>query len=203
MKKRRAIFFCILLIMSLACGCGLSDKSVRVPDTWPVYDSEGMSFRCEAGWTQADISDYDAASELAYSQMGTSNQMNWVDFLSNDSISAGFSRYLAISYLQTSEPVTEEILRDHMAKMEELKAAFIKTRTTTFILDYPQIGKYGQNIAVYFSARFTLEDGSQSVAQVGLVGHGNRLYQFTLIDGASSSDSKMLPSILSSLIWKE
>ena len=200
-KKTMMVWILILL-----CGlgaCSYSDESEKAPDNWPTYAVGSMTFPCEAGWTAADVSTFEDAAAEPFSLLETTNHVEWVGCIASPEWTDGSRNYLAISYLQMSSNVTDSMMEEQVAQLANLRTTFLTAGMTTTILTEPQMVRYGDHTVLIYSCRFTLEDGDTVIVQVGMIGHGDRLYQFHYVDSQSSSQGKVLAQILTGLSWLE
>lgn len=202
MKKIFCTFLCCVLIMSMV-SCGYPDESKKAPDNWPTYAVGDMTFPNEAGWTAADISGFSDASAEPFQLFGISDQVQWVGCIASPEWTAKTRNFLSISYLKMTGKVTDETLEGLLEGYKDLKAAFLSVNMTVSVLSSPQIVRYGDHTALTFTCRFTMEDGTRMIVYTGLMGHGERLYQFHYVDYQSGEETDVLAQILSGLKWIE
>ena len=202
MKKILCTLLCVCM-MTTMCSCGYPNESVKAPANWPEYAVGEMQFPCEAGWTAADVSGFTDAAVEPFQLVNTSNGVNWVSCLTSPEWATKTRNFLAISYLNMGSEVKDSVLEEQLMSGEELKAAFLNVNMTVSVLSSPEIVKYGDHTVLTYTCRFAMTDGTKMVVQVGMLGHGDRLYQFHYVDYQSESKTDALAQILTGLEWIE
>ncbi len=201
MKKVLCVLLCMVCLTGvMGCG-GYKDASSDIPANWPTYAVSGMTFSCEAGWEAADISGFEDAAVQPFQLLGTTDRVQWVNCLASPEWQTKTRNFLAISYQQFQGTVEDSVLEEMLAGLSDIKSAFVSVNMTTSVLSSPSIARYGKNTALTFACRFTLEDGTQMIVRVGLVPHGDRLYQFHYVDYQMQENSQFLAQVLTSLQW--
>ncbi len=202
MKKMMAWF--LILVWGLGLfACSYSDASEKAPENWPTYAVGSMTFPCEAGWTAADVSSFENAASEPFSLLETDNHVEWVGCIAGPQWTDGSRNYLAISYLQMSSNVTDSMLEEQAEMFDDLKNSFLLAGMSASVISGPQVVRYGNHTVMAFSCRFTMEDRDTVIVQTGLMGHGDRLYQFQYVDSQADSEGKALAQILTGLSWLE
>lgn len=202
MKKLSAVLCSLVLIFSVS-ACGYPNLGKKAPDNWPTYAIGNLTFPCEAGWTASDVSGFADASAEPFQLLNTADQVQWVGCIASPEWTTKSRNFFAISYLQLSSEFTDRMLEDQLEGLSDLKAAFLSVNMTATVLSQAQIGKYGPNTALTFVCRFTMEDGQKMIVHTALMGHGDRLYQFHLVDYQSAEAADTLAQILNGLRWIE